>query len=482
MVPADVPSPDLDNAIEELLVSEPTATILTETLIKLRACSRENGKSRQRLGNPNVLDKLIETTHACDTSVVSLALSCIGNAVIDNHAAREHVSRNHGFDWAARLFTTEKANTFEVEKNGILVGVLNNICHDSPTTLSACSESRCFRQTLHALDGHFHVKAVPMATELLFQLGNRAREMTQEEGRTVEQLQPSDLGVLMKVPRRYFGQNWQSSQEWLGAEDWASLVSTVLLFAKQEDWLEEMIAQNGLLRLWRLLEENEAFVMHLKEDGAEEDDVKLVAPLSASLLWVLSDAATNPYFRVQHPLTDSAAWDTIFDAIKSLDRSNQPSTNGQKAVQSEIVSAAGCQILANVLWIGQPFEFHLNTVERQHIHMPILAGILSSDSANTLHSITGLLWMWILTSKSLIVAEAVGDDERIVPALQKLLSHEMPQVVTEGKNLLRALGKYSERNRERFRDLSVQAAVAEYNENNAEGPQMSIEPSAGALT
>lgn len=475
---------ELENAIEAVLAFKTSNSDLTKPLEILRAGSREHFGIRERLAKPGVLDKLIQMTQS---SLVDLEnqckiLSCVGNAVIDNDTAREHIARSHGFDWIAWQINDEAVESDAKELNGIFIGVLNNICNDCPIALDACTRSSCFRQILFALDGAFHAKHVPLAAELYFRLGERGLEIAKEEKRSTNLLQASDLKHLLKMPHRYSGPDWQSPPAWLDAEDWYPLVAMVFLFTGHEDWLEMMIARGGLADLWQLLEENEAFVRHLKDDGASEDDVKLVAPLSASLLWVLSDAASNSYFHQRHPLNHSEPWDALFDSIQYLGTQDQTSLGSHKSFRSEIISVAACQILANVLWTGRPCEAHLQIVRLQQIHKPILAGILSSNSAYTLHSITGLLWMWILTSKSSDVSEAVGDDERIMPALEKLLGYEMPQVVTEGKNLLRALGKYSDRNKERFHDLSVQAAVAEYNETNAEGPQMSVQPAGAALT
>ena len=116
----------IEEAIQQLLNPSTDASNITSATTTLAAASRSTPSVRQKLADPNVLERLIK--HIEDplepSSSPTAALRCIGNACIDNDDARETVT-NLGFTWARK-----RLQSSDTEIRNLTILVLVNVCMD----------------------------------------------------------------------------------------------------------------------------------------------------------------------------------------------------------------------------------------------------------------------------------------------------------------------------------------------------------------
>lgn len=421
---------EIEKALGNLTLHSIDISRASNAVSILAEASRWDPLTRQRLADPRVLQELIEVIQCSINDAletVEVALRCIGNACIDNEAAKAEITK-HGFSWAKQCLPT--ANQYphmsmDAKIAMLTAKVLYNVCSDYEP-----AQQQCYREHIHyaivqvcALDGVTDSEESTLFIELLFWLCNHV---------VPEQEKPPSkvLTTLLTLPDIY--------HERLEAEDFALLLETSMLFLREPAVRQDIIEQKLVGNIWRMLQYNEISLERLKQSEA---DRRLLRPLSTGLIWNLSDIAATPEFARVYQLGNEWIQNGIIREIQEADTTQTP----------RLVDAA-CQILGNLLWSTKyPLRF-AHAYDIEPLHRPIVMILKTNQDAELLHSGAGLLIQ--MTRLSREVCETIGANEDTPGVVQRLCNHELPQLKQDGIALLRALGMASPANQERFADLA----------------------------
>ena len=432
---------DIEEAMKELHLHANDTTQASQAVSVLADASKWNINTRQQLADPKVLRLLVDLID-CNLNdsleTVDVALRCIGNACIDNDAAREEITRIR-FSWAIRCFQT--GDSRDCLLPNLTTKVLYNICSDYEP-----AQQQCFREHVHygliqlcanstASLGEDRTLLIELVIELLFWICSHK----QPDSTTNDPLPTVVLTYLLSLP------NLRGHT--LHVDESAMLLETALLFLRDAQTQQQVIETQQLDQVWQMLTTNERKIAALQVLDSN-DDAKLLAPLSASLIWCLSDIAASPEFGRSYNLNSQWMRENVIDTIRHM---------GLTA-KANIANAA-CQILGNLLWPLKEPESFSHLVEGDKLHVPLLKLlVVDDDDADFLHATTGLLVQ--LSRASVEVRTLIGSDKSTRPALQNLCRHEKPELKQDGIKLLRALGKDCSANQERFKELAKEVMLA----------------------
>ena len=103
------------------------------------------------------------------------------------------------------------------------------------------------------------------------------------------------LHQLVHLPVQYAG---------VDAEDHAALIETVLVFSRDETIQQQIIESKLMRSVWDVLQ---SLASRIRESSngpeANEEELKLLSPLSTNLVWCLSDIAAHAEFAQAYPLS-----------------------------------------------------------------------------------------------------------------------------------------------------------------------------------
>lgn len=463
---------------------------------------------------------LPETDQETSTVIADSALRCIANTCTnnDNHTARDILCSSKTaafFPWAS-VYLSSSQNDFSIRL--LTTKVLNNICHQHEVSQRICYEEKVHWGLIRFLnevcgkgldDGE-----LDGAINVLFEVSGQKTTTTKEaEMLPLLSSLPDDVlsGLLNLHSIRNTAENDYVKPWSHDIETFATLSETILVFLRDEEIQKQIISNKLFPQVWQLLERQEKLISQIPREGEggeeAEEDRKLMIPLQASLVWCLSDMAAIPAFATTYShnsevitqLTDviHAAADTArrirgnsSEHTRTADRCYPEKFQGLSA-SSQLFNAAA-QILGNMLWTtqqqqqqqaspnGNPDVFsspHAIISHTESIPYDLLDIVVSlpefrstpnnsnsstsppspsPDTADTLHSITGLLIQ--LSRPSIAIREEIGAYEYTAPAIRKLCGHAREEVRQGGVKLVKALGRECVENQRRFGEMVAEVA------------------------
>lgn len=441
----------------------------TEAVSTLGSASKTYTDVRTQLAESDVLSKLISIVeYSLNRSheTTSHALRCIGNACIDDDDARASVT-NSGFDWAKQCL---RSSADEVK--WLAVKVLYNICSDYEP-----AQQRCYRETLHydllslcTSPEAQHSNDRSLLIDLLFWITGHKPTLEPE---AKEPLPDDTLLRLLNLPYYHAAT--------ADLDDFATLLQICLTFLRDSGIQTQIIEARRVGYVWQMLETSKDQIQNaFTVIGSQAADTKeLLKPLAASLMWCLSDIAANPAFGQKYSLEDG-----FVEGLLMIIRSGGDETGvmpedvfeqeslGARLYQEARAArqnpddleigrggeqgvAAACQIIGNLLFQLPPSAI-VPLVTEQKIHEKLWEIFVRREDPNdhdTTHSVA--CFMIQLTRGGAEVCDIMGEDENAQSAMTILCEHETPQIKQDGVKLLRALGKGSAVNRQRFEGLAA---------------------------
>ena len=419
---------EIDSAFKDLHLHSADTGQASKAITVLADASKWNTSTRQQLGDQIFLKTLVEIIDCSlndSLETVDVALRCIGNACINNNAAREAVTKK-GFSWAVRCLITGSPD--DAATPTLTAKVLYNICSDFEPAQQQCLREHVHYELIHllTLQPTIQNEDKTLFIELLFWICSHK----QPDSTTHDPVPNNQLTMLLLLPGYY--------QQALDPEDFAMLLETCLLYLRDAQVQRDVVEHKQVSRLWRMLKINEEKIASVGED---DDDAKLLVPLSTSLIWCLSDMAASPEFVRMYDLKNMWIQGDVIYTIKSA-----------SALQSPRLVTAVCQLVGNLLWSLSEPESFAYLIATDSLQASVIGMILISQDGELLHSACGVLIQ--LSRPSRQVREIICSDENLSVALERLCRHETPQLKQDGIKLLRALGKDSPAIQERFADLA----------------------------
>ncbi|KAF2488033.1 hypothetical protein BDY17DRAFT_22883 [Neohortaea acidophila] len=403
-------------------------------LAVLAQASRSNEAVREQLADPKILRILVDTVECSVNDAVDtaeLALRCIGNACIDNNAAREQVCKL-GFSWAKLCLPVVDAvdGAYDSTLAVLTAKVLYNICSDYEAAQQQCFEEHIHHSLIRLCSSRAVVDGSEKSLfiELLFWICSHMQPDR-------DTLPTNVLPELVALPNLHKGT--------LDPEDFAFLVETCLLFLREPAVKRDLVAHKLVKDVWQMLQMNEETVIMLHDN---EDDRRLLAPLTTAIIWILSDLAASTEFAATYPVGDQWLQNVVVVTIYAADVTHEDFQSTIRLVD------AACQIMGNRLWaVSEPVD-----TDSEHqiggLFRPLLAILTTSQDVELLHSAAGLLIQ--LARLYAEVRESVGADPESQSIIQKLCNHGMPQLKQDGIALLKVLGKNSPGNQEKLANLA----------------------------
>ena len=418
---------EIEKALQQLHFHSEDTTQVSEAITILADASKHDLGARKQLADPKVLRTLVDVVESSindSLETTDLALRCIGNASIDNNDTRE-VLTNIGFSWAKRCLRPTSVSDLKTPL--LAAKVLYNICCDYEA-----AERQCFSEHVHyeLIDLCYFNSVVKddessLLVELLFWIcGHKTADST-----TTDPLPEHMLSELISLPGLY--------KDVLDTDAYAMLLETCLLFLRDEQTQRNAITGKLGNQVLKILQQNE---LRIAQSAGNENDQKILVPLSNSLIWCLSDMAAMPEFSQVYDLNTEWIRQEIIETIW-IARSGIPAR----------MLTAACQILGNMLWSMQDPDGFVWLVDDRGLHSAVLGIIISFDDVELLNAAAGLL---IQLSRALSVRDVIGRNEKAPIALALLCTHEAPQLKQVGIKLLRALGRECRANQERFANLA----------------------------
>ncbi|KAF2167637.1 hypothetical protein M409DRAFT_53632 [Zasmidium cellare ATCC 36951] len=452
-----------DDSIEKAFQALSLNTKTTEAVTLLSDASKTHVEIRERLADPQTLKSLIEIIE-CNLSeslpTVDRALRCLGNACADNNSGRDAIT-SLGFSWAIQCLRSDD------EETGILTTkVLYNICSDHEG-----SQQQCYREKVHLelvrflnLDAVVESEEYTFAVDLLLWITGHKAAL---EPTLDEPLPDHQVAALLRLPRLYADQS--------DLDNFGSLVESVLAFLRDTTVQQQIVELQVFMGIWTILELVEDRGTSLDPEVEQDaEDLKVLAPLSTSLIWCMSDFAARADFAQAHanevlrsvPNDHQDGDHTAMEVTGLVDRLIEcirdhadDEFDAKRGIDGSLYTAA-CETLGNLLWGSTPEYSYL--VGEEELHAPLFRRIIRSGNgpsvAAILHSICGLLIQ--LSRPSRKVREEIGAHEEALAALEILCRHEMSQIKQDSVKLLKALGKDCPRNQERFTDLAQEVLQA----------------------
>ncbi|TKA37960.1 hypothetical protein B0A54_10563 [Friedmanniomyces endolithicus] len=458
-------TPDLQQveaALQSLQVGSSSAALST-----LAAGSKAYPDVRIRLATPEFLRALVEVAECGlndSLKITSAALRCIGNACIDNDTARETIA-GLGFSWAVLCL---HHNDDEIK--WLTMKVLYNVCSDHEAAQLQCYHDRVHEYLISLCGSPHSLQSRETSTliDLLFWITGHKATVSDN---AADSLSHESLLELLMLP--YYHYNIAT------VEDFATLLEICLTFLRDPFVQKQVIKSRCVACVWQMFVDCEDRMGHPAEGEDAQETKELLMPLSASLIWCLSDIAANQQFIREYDLSsvfierllslvasggeESATKSK--DAIEQAGLGARQSTKAQTA-QEEVSShqtvrrsarsvAAACQIVGNMLRVLPPQEITTLVMTRK-IHATLWHILAARDYAgddDVPHSFAGFLVQ--LTRPSLEVREFLAEGVEAEKALRVLCEHKTPQINQDGIRLLRALGKDCLVNQERFRGFAA---------------------------
>ena len=417
---------ELEQALQSLRLHSEDSAQTTQAVSVLANASKHDLEARKQLADQTVLTTLVEVVESSindSLETADLALRCIGNASIDNNDARE-ILTGIGFSWLRRCM--EPITSQDHQTPLLAAKVLYNICCDYEPAQYMAFDEHVHYELIHLLSLESIVKSDErsLLIELLFWICNQK----EPDASASDPLPEKVLVELGSLPH--------FKNECLDTDDSSIILETCLLFLRDSQTQRDVILRKKVSRVLRMLTQNESRIAQLADN---EEDRKVLIPLSNSLIWCLSDMAAMPEFSQTYDLSME------FMRWKVIDVIGDASSNNAR------ILTATCQTLGNLLWaMTDPASFAFLVASRR-LHEPVFEKMVSLEDAELLHAAAGVL---IQLSRPTNVREAIGSSAQARAALELLCRHETPQLKQDGIKLLRALGKDCASNQERFADLA----------------------------
>jgi len=464
----------VEQAFESLHGRDPITAIDSTQIDILAKASKTTPAVRTRLGQPENVNRLVE---ALDTSLnddferTTVALRCIGNACIDNHAARDEISAL-GFRWMRRCLSDDNDDV-----KMLAVKVLYNICSDHEPAQRQCYGENLDHQLIDICASPLLIdnEELSILVEVLFSI-------TSQMPKDATYRLPDDVLIkLLSLP--YY--HYQTAD----LDDFAMLLAICLTYLRNPSVQSQVVQGRHLDLVWRTLVRVETKV--LRSPPGSSDTAEVLKPLSASFLWCLSDIAAHADFVQEYPLNDAFTVDLLHtiktrdeglgvareDIVTSDEAATQISREaGADPDETEIGGrsdrrdAAAYQVVGNLLWALPPADFS-PLVLQEKLHEAAWRAVCDgSAEEDLLHSAAGLLVQ--LSRPSAIVREIIGRDEHAQMGLASLCEHKTSQLQQDGIKLLKALGRECPENQTRFAHLAKQVIFSSSNDHTAapDGP------------
>ena len=492
----------LDQLIDTVLTEDTHSENLSNAVSSLAKLSREEETVRNRLASKTVLNRLMEIlmTHPRTLptgDLLAATLRCVGNACVSNPEACATVTK-FKFNWYYTFLVPKKSDLRQSNKSPdhtpsadsphwdippaevreLTIKVLYNICSQSEEAQKLCYIGGVDVQIFTILDDHDSspMENPSLAIDLLFWVTSHHKELakdaeakkTHSEGRYTDVLYSKHWNIMLRATCLL----WDK----VDVEDYATLLESTLVFLRDPAALEEMRRNvQTLSMIWRILT---CIERKTQEAEGDAEDVKLLAALSTSLTWVLSDiSATDGFTRqvmteqgdeTRLLLEDLSKLLTTGVALSSIQTSDRDrhTFNADEIVDGDALrlTSAACQIFGNILH-GQASSEDSSepplAVQDRHIYQRLFALMATCDNADFLHSAAGFLIQ--LSRPSPEVRVEIASDNNALPALRRLGQHPMQQLNQDALMLMRALGKDTPSVQEKLKELAgeVMATVAE---------------------
>ncbi|PPJ60516.1 hypothetical protein CBER1_03199 [Cercospora berteroae] len=478
---------EIEDALQALsLTSSPTPSAIKI----LSTASKTSSSTRQALNSPSIIRNIVETIEislTTDLETTDQALRLLANACVSSTSTadsqpgpRDHITAT-GFSWAIQCLSPQISSDENIRI--LTTKVLRNICSEHESSQKKCYEERVHfalvRFLQHAVtsrgeSGEWAGEDVNAGVDVLFTImGQKSTREPKLNARL-----PRDVleGVLS------LSGLWTGEGEDDDVETFATIAETELVFLRDEIVQTQIVEEKQFENVWELLEKIENVMGELKragrritevgngdkrplpsycQNGDVEEDVKLLVPLQASLVWCLSDIAADPAFSAAY------AWDG--EQMHFLLHVMQVAADNARGQQRQIyppefagVSAAGqkfnaaCQVLGNLLWAQKEPQQYARLVDGEDLHKDLIdmiaLGGYDASFPDTLHSIAGLLIQ--LSRPSVEAREAIGSYGPASDAMERLCRHERPEIKQGGIKLVKALGRDCHANQRRFADLA----------------------------
>lgn len=467
-------STDIEKAFRALSLNNQASSAVTT----LAEASKQNLAIRKRLADPEALKHLVEAIECSlneDLPTVDRALRCLGNACADNNEARDDVT-SLGFSWALRCLQAD-----DDETKLLTTKVLYNVCSEHEGSQQGCYRDGVHLELFRVLNSEAAVEGEEyhFAIDLLLWITGHKASIEPTLGKPL----PDHMVLeLLRLPRVYADQ--------ADLDNFGSLVESILAFLRDTTVQQQIVELRVFMGVWTILElveERGSMLNPAEEQDAE--DLKVLGPLSTSLIWCMSDIAARADLAQVYssevlpassgtqqdgdhtPMEQSGLVDRLIEHIR--DHADDESDRSRGTEGS--LYTASCEVLGNLLWGVQPDYSHL--VLEEELQAPLFRRIIQTgggkSGAPILHSICGLLIQ--LSRPSRKVREEIGAHEEAMPVLEILCRHEMTQIKQDSVKLLKALGKDCSRNQERFTDLAqeVLEAIRASNETAMAGAEPS---------
>ncbi|GIZ45977.1 hypothetical protein CKM354_000912100 [Cercospora kikuchii] len=479
---------EIEDALQALSLTS-SATPNPSAIKTLSTASRTSEATREALNNPSIIRNIIETIEislttdleTTDQALRLLANACVSTSTADSQPGpRDHITAI-GFSWAIQCLSSQISSDEDIRI--LTTKVLRNICSEHES-----SQKKCYEEKVHfALVGFLQNvlvsreetgeggrEDVDAGVDVLFTIMGQKGTL---EPKLNERL-PKDVleGVLV------LSDLWTGDGEDDDVESFATIAETELVFLRDEVVQTQIVEERQFEKVWALLEKIENVIGELKraesrvtevgsgderplppycQNGDLEEDLKLLVPLQASLVWCLSDIAANPAFSAAY------AWDGeqmqfLLHVIQAAADNARGQTRQKYPAGFVGTSAAGqkfnaaCQVLGNLLWAQKEPQQCARLVDDEGLHKDLIdiiaLGGYDAAFPDTLHSIAGLLIQ--LSRPSLEAREAIGSYGPASDAIERLCRHERPEIKQGGIKLVKALGRDCHANQRRFADLA----------------------------
>jgi hypothetical protein len=508
----------LDQLIDTVLTDDAHSENLFNAVSSLAKLSREEEAVRTRLASKEVLQRLtrILKTHPRTPStgdLLAATLRCVGNACVSNPEACTTVAE-YKFDWYHAFLVPKNRNLRQghsspnhtpvgsplwdvppTEVRELTIKVLYNICSQSEEAQKLCYIGGVDMQIFMVLEDYdiSPVENPSLAIDLLFWVTSHHKELANDKDAKKTHSAGRDYTNVL-----FLGHWCMASRAtcllWdkVDVEDYATLLESLLVFLRDPAAVEEIkSAVPMFFLLWRILT---CIERKIKEAEGDAEDVKLLAALSTSFTWVLSDISATPAFAYQ-VTTNQGGRIRVFveDLSQLLTTGVAVSRAKYTSDPDELVDgdalrlhSAACQIFGNMLYGQVSSEDHVNgshhqdremqpsifdiltsseqpplAVQDRHIYQRLFALMTTCDNADFLHSAAGFLIQ--LSRPSPEVRAEIASDDNALAAIRRMGQHPMQQLNQDALMLMRALGKDTPSVQEKLKELAgeVMATVAE---------------------
>ncbi|KAF2209622.1 hypothetical protein CERZMDRAFT_100404 [Cercospora zeae-maydis SCOH1-5] len=487
---------EIENALQALRLTSPQPSAIKT----LATASRTSESTRQALNNPSIIRAIIDTIElslATDLETTDQALRLLANACVSSppspspppstststsapttpeHGPRDHIA-SIGFSWAIQCLSPHISADDE-DIRILTTKVLRNIASEHEISQKKCYEDKVhfalvrFLQHVVGNNGDVDVDA---GIDVLFTIMGQKGTL---EAKLNERLPRDVVEGVLRLADLWAGDDGGEDD----VETFATIVETELVFLRDEVVQTQIVEENKFEQVWMLLEKIEGVIVELKraglqvtevesgdqrplphycENGHREEDLKLLVPLQASLVWCLSDMAASPAFPVAYAWDDERMHFLIYiiqaaaDTARGQTRQTYPSEFAATSATGQKFNAA-CQVLGNLLWAQKEPQQYVRLVESAELHKDLIdiiaLGGYDAAFPDTLHSIAGLLIQ--LSRPSVEVREVIGSYGPASDAIARLCRHERPEIKQGGIKLVKALGRDCHANQRCFADLA----------------------------